>query len=117
MGSNEKTIIKELYDSAQKLERSTILKVPPQTISEVAFVVVAAVKMDVEVEWTDRILSELTGNREHINLLEEARHLKKKIEQQDREKDEAIRRLREIDAEMVIRITAFILFIILESML
>lgn len=56
-----KTIIKGLFDYTQKLERFTILEVPPQTISEIEDVVAAAAKMSVNIEWVEKILGEIAA--------------------------------------------------------
>lgn len=60
-----------------------------------------ASSMDMKVEWIDRVLGEIVEIREHINLLQEARNSKKKIEQLDREWEETAHLLWEINVEMV----------------
>lgn len=80
-----------------KLERFTILEVPSQTVTEVAYIVATAARMGVKVEWIDKTLDEIAVKREHYNLILEARNLEKKTEQLDRDKGEAVRRLGEIE--------------------
>lgn len=57
----------------------------------------AVARMGVKVEWIDKILNEIVVKREHYNLILEARNLEKKTEQLDRDKEEAMRRLGEIE--------------------
>lgn len=74
--------------------------------------------MNVKVEWIDRILSEVATKREHLNLLQKAKSLQKKIEQINREKEEVVRHLGNIDVEnWFMGVIVFMLFIITESVL
>lgn len=90
-----------LYNSVKKLEKFNILEFSTQVVSEVANIVAIVARMGVKVDWIDIILGEIGAKREHHNLLQEARNLKKKIEQLEREREEAVRCLREIDVEIV----------------
>lgn len=57
--------------------------------------------MGLKVEWIDKTLVEIAAEREHFTLLQEAWNLKKKMEQLDCENEEDVRRLGEIDLELV----------------
>lgn len=63
LGSNAKEIIRGLFKFAQKLEKFTILELPPQIVSKIVNVVVAVAKMDVRVKQIDKILGEITAKR------------------------------------------------------
>lgn len=65
----------------QKLERFTILEIPPQAVPEVVDILFTAAKMRIKVELIDRILGEILTKIEHYSLLQEAVNLKEKIEQ------------------------------------
>lgn len=77
------------------------MEIPPQVLSELAYIVATATRMGVKIEWIDRILGEISTKREYFNLLQQAQNLRKEIEQLDREREKALRRLGEIDVEMV----------------
>lgn len=96
-----KIILEELFNSVQKLEKPTVLDVPPQVVSRVADIVAIAATMGVKGEWIKRILGEIAETIEHFNLLQEAQNLQKKIEELDSEREEAVRSLGQIDVDLV----------------
>lgn len=73
-----------------KVRKIYYLEVPSQMVSEVADVVARPARIVVKVEWIDKTLGEIAAKREHINMFQEACNLKKKIEQLDRERGEAV---------------------------
>lgn len=89
------------------------MEVPSQTVSKVADTVAATVRMGVEVELIDGILGENAMEREY----QKSRSFEKKIEQLDRERKEAIRRLRKIDVEMVYKDYGIHTVLIIESVI
>lgn len=54
-----KMITEGLFNSPKKLEKFTILEVPSQILSEVAYVTVAVAKMGVKVDLMDKVLDEI----------------------------------------------------------
>lgn len=63
----------------QKLEKFTILEILAHVVSEVVDIVAMEAKMSVKVDWIDKSVGEILAKREHLNLLQEAQNLKKKI--------------------------------------
>lgn len=65
----KKVILEELVHAVRKIENYNILEVPSQIVSEVTDVVVTAPTMDIKVEWTDMVLTEIEAKKDHHTLL------------------------------------------------
>lgn len=61
----------------------------------------ARVKIGAKIDSMDKILGEIENKKEHLSLLQESKTFQKKLEQIDREREEMVRRMGEIDAKMV----------------
>lgn len=70
-------------------------------VFKVAGVVAIEAKIGVKVEWIDKTLSKIATKGDHFALLQEARILRKEIEELEREKEIAERCLVKIDTEIV----------------
>lgn len=94
-------IINGLYDFVCRLKKYMTMDVLREIIEEVADITASATKMGVIVDWMDEVFGQIALKRKHLDLLERTYSLEEKLLELDRQSDEIIQFLAEIDAELV----------------